>query len=59
MGDSIPIRVPLAALEGVLTPSITEEAVKLVSVHYYLYLALADEQRSYFKSTEIQLWRKE
>jgi hypothetical protein len=58
VGDSIPMRVPLAALEGVLTPSITESAVKLLTVRYFLYLALADDQRSYFKNTEIQLWRK-
>ena len=34
------------------------ESLKLLTVRYYLYLALHDEQRAYFKTQEIQLWRK-
>ena len=56
--DRIPIRVPLAALEQVLSPTIAHESLKLLTVRYYLYLALHDEQRAYFKTQEIQLWRK-
>ena len=56
--DRIPIRVPLAALESLLTPTIAHDALRLLSVRYYLYLALHDEQRAYFKTQEIFLWRK-
>ncbi len=57
--DRIPIRVPLTALEDVLTPTLAHDAVKLLTVRYYLYLALSDDQRSYFKTQEIQMWRKQ
>jgi vacuolar protein sorting-associated protein 26 len=56
--DRIPIRVPLAALESLLTPTIAHDSLRLLSVRYYLYLALHDEQRAYFKTQEIFLWRK-
>ena len=57
-GDRIPIRVPLAALANVLTPTMANLGNGLLSVRYFLYLALHDEHRAYFKQQEVQLWRK-
>jgi hypothetical protein len=56
--DRVPIRVPLGALSNVLTPTLSNVGNGLLSVRYYLYLALHDEHRAYFKQQEVQLWRK-
>jgi len=55
-GESIPIRLFLSAFD--LTPTYKNIHNKF-SVKYYLNLVLVDEDdRRYFKQTDITLWRK-
>lgn len=59
-GEQIPLRLYLKpyAKAGKLTPTMKEIA-KRFSVRYYLHLKLMDEdERTYYKQQEIQLWRK-
>ena len=54
-GEVIPLRLPLAGVE--LAPSATSVA-GVLSVNYVLNLVLVDEEdRRYFKSCPVQLWR--
>ena len=57
-GERIPIRLYLGGMTE-LTPSLPNVA-NVFSVRYFLNLVLVDEEdRRYFKSQEIVLWRKE
>ena len=57
-GESIPIRLFLQGIAGDLTPTY-ESVYNRFSVQYFLNLVLVDEEdRRYFKQSEIFLWRK-
>ena len=59
-GEDIPLRLYLKPFtkQGKLTPTMKDVA-KRFSVKYFLHLKLIDEDdRTYYKQQEIQLWRK-
>lgn len=59
-GEEIPLRMHLKPYSdsGKLTPTMKEVA-KRFSVRYFLHLKLVDEdERTYYKQQEIQLWRR-
>jgi len=57
-GESIPVRLFLRGIAGDLTPTY-ESIYNRFSVQYFLNLVLVDEEdRRYFKQSEIFLWRK-
>ena len=57
-GESIPVRLFLRGIAGDLTPTY-ESVYNRFSVQYFLNLVLVDEEdRRYFKQSEIFLWRK-
>eukprot|EP00804_Cyclotella_cryptica_P003409 CCRYP_018559-RB/>CCRYP_018559-RB protein AED:0.33 eAED:0.33 QI:0/0/0/1/0/0/3/0/272 len=58
-GESIPVRLYLTGIPADLTPTYHAENNRF-SVRYFLNLVLVDEEdRRYFKQSEITLWRKE
>lgn len=57
-GESIPVRLFLRGIAGDLTPTY-DSVYNRFSVQYFLNLVLVDEEdRRYFKQSEIFLWRK-
>ena len=57
-GESIPVRLFLRGIAGDLTPTY-QSVYNRFSVQYFLNLVLVDEEdRRYFKQSEIFLWRK-